>query len=65
MAREPLRPITLPPETIVELEDMAGDLKIMDAEIAKAKRAGIPVGELEKRWEETKKLRLGLLKEYK
>lgn len=65
MAREPLKPITLPRETIMDLEDMAGDLKILDAEIAKAKRAGIDVIELEKRWTETKKLRTGLLKEYK
>lgn len=65
MAREPLKPIVLPPETIMDLEDMAVDIKIMDAEIAKARRAGVDVAELEKRWAETKKMRVGLLKEYK
>lgn len=64
MAREPLRPIVLPREMIADLEDMTGDLKILDAEIEKAGRVGIDVTELKKRFEETKKLRIGLLKEY-
>lgn len=64
MPREPLKPIVLPPEAIADLQDMVGDLKILDAEIAKAQRVGIDVTELKKRFEETKKLRIGLLKEY-
>lgn len=64
MPREPLKPIILSPEALIDLKDMAGDLKILEVEIGKAARAGIDVTELRARFEETKKLRIGLLREY-
>lgn len=64
MEREPLKPIRLSTEMRTVLQDMEADLRTLDFELAKAKRAGLDIGDMEKRLVETKKLRTGLLKEY-
>lgn len=57
-------PIKLSPEVAKELKDMAPDIGMLENEIRKAKRAGILIEDLETKFEEMKKIRLGLLREY-
>lgn len=64
MARKPFEPITLTPEMKKTLQDMEADIETLKFELEKAKRAGIDVTDLAKRFEEMKTLRTGLLKEY-
>lgn len=59
-----LTPITLSPDAIMDLKNMDPNIRTLEKEILKAERAGIPVKELKERFEESKKLRRGLLKEY-
>lgn len=58
-------PIKLDPKDIKALQDMALSISLLTKEIEKAKRAGIDVKEIEARLLETKKLREGLLREYR
>ena len=58
-------PIKLEAKDITALQDMAASIALLKNELAKAKRAGIDVAELETRLLETAKLREGLLREYR
>lgn len=64
MSPEILEPIKLEPEAEKVLRDMETNILVLEREIIKAKRAGIDVADLEQRFEEMKKLRVGLLREY-
>lgn len=59
-----IEPIKLTKETIKDLRDMGEGIAILQAELERAERVGIDVKDLRKRFEEAKKLREGLLKEY-
>jgi len=62
---EELRPIKLPAEEIKRLEELAKVEEFLDAEIRRMERAGIDVREMRKTFEETRRLRAGLLREYR
>jgi len=64
MSPERLKPITLTKEMESTLKDMEPDLATLKFELEKAKRAGIDVTDMEKRFNEMKVLRVGLLREY-
>jgi len=64
MSPERLKPITLTKEMELTLKDMEPDLATLRFELEKAKRAGIDVADMEKRFNEMKVLRVGLLREY-
>ena len=64
MPLERLKAIRLTPEMSTTLKEMEPDLRTLEFELAKAKRAGLDVEELNKRFEEMKTLRVGLLREY-
>lgn len=64
MSPERLKPITLTKEMEATLRDIEPDLATLKFELDKAKRAGIDIADMLKRFEEMKKLRLGLLREY-
>lgn len=64
MANERLQPITLSKEMKETLKDMAPDITTLEFELAKAKRAGLDVKDMEVKLTELKKIRVGLLKEY-
>jgi len=64
MAEERLQPITLSPEMKKTLEDMGPDITTVEFEIAKAKRAGLDISDMEVKLAELKKIRIGLLREY-
>ena len=64
MSPERLKPITLTEEMASTLKDMEPDLATLKFELEKAKRAGIKVDDMEKRFNEMKVLRVGLLREY-
>lgn len=64
MAEERMKPITLTPEMSKTLVEMEPDLRLLEYELLKARRAGIDVTDLQKRFEEMKVLRTGILKEY-
>lgn len=57
-------PIMLDPQQTKKLQDMALSISLLKKEVEKAKRAGIDVKEIEERFNETIKLREGLLREY-
>jgi len=59
-----LEPITLSPEVEKTLRDMGPDISTLEFELAKAKRAGLDITDMEKKLAELKKIRVGLLKEY-
>lgn len=59
-----IKPFKLTAEQKKALTDLEEDIRAISYEIARAKRAGIDVVDLEKRFEESKKLRDGILKEY-
>jgi len=61
MPREPIR---LKHEDYETLKKLTPDIEWLAMEIARAKRAGIDVTDLEKKFEETRRLREGLLREY-
>lgn len=58
-------PVKLEPKDVTALQDMATSIALLKNEMAKAKRAGIDVKEIEERLNETAKLREGLLREYR
>ena len=64
MAEPRLQPITLSPEMAAELKDMGPDIRTLEREVEKAKRAGLDVGDMATKLAELKKIRLGLLREY-
>jgi len=64
MPNQRLEPIKLTKEMSNTLKEMEPDLATLKFELEKAKRAGIDVVEMQKRFDEMKRLRLGLLKEY-
>jgi len=64
MPVKPLEPIMLTKEMESSLKDMEPDLVTLKFELDKAKRAGIDVADMEKRFNEMKVLRVGLLREY-
>jgi len=64
MSPERLKPITLTKEMSNTLKDMEPDLATLKFELEKAKRAGIDVADMQKRFDEMKQLRIGLLREY-
>lgn len=59
-----LTPIMLSPEAVMDLKNMGPNIQLLEKEILKAERAGIDVKEVKSRFEQSKKLRQGLLKEY-
>jgi len=64
MAEPRLQPITLSPEMKETLKDMGPDISTLEFELAKAKRAGLNITDMEVKLAELKKIRIGLLKEY-
>jgi len=64
MAEPRLQPITLSKEMAETLKDMAPDITTLEFELAKAKRAGLDIADMETKLAELKKIRVGLLKEY-
>lgn len=64
MATELITPIMLSPEALTDLKNMGPNMATLEKEIAKAERAGIDMKEAKARFEQSKKLRQGLLKEY-
>lgn len=64
MAEPRLKPITLSTEMEETLRDMGPDITTLEFELAKAKRAGLDIKDMEVKLTELKKIRLGLLKEY-
>lgn len=64
MPVERLKPIKLTEKMEETLRDMEPDLATLKFELEKAKRAGIDVADMKKRFEEMKQLRTGLLREY-
>lgn len=52
-------------EDVHKLEGMEEDLKWLDSEVKRAEKVGLEVGDLKKRLLKTRKLREGILKEYK
>lgn len=64
MVEPRLQPITLSKEMTETLKDMAPDITTLEFELAKAKRAGLDIKDMEIKLAELKKIRLGLLKEY-
>jgi len=64
MPIERMKPIKMTPEMETTLKEIEPDLVTLQFELEKAGRAGIDVKELTKRFEEMKRLRLGLLREY-
>ena len=64
MPNQRLEPIKLTKEMEGTLKEMEPDLVTLRFELEKAKRAGIDVGDMEKRFNEMKVLRVGLLREY-
>jgi len=61
MPREPIR---LKKEDYERLLALEPDIEWLAMEIARAERAGIDVADLKKKFEETRRLREGLLREY-
>lgn len=59
-----IKPFKLTAEQKKALVDLTTDIEAIKFEIARAKRAGIDVKDLEARFEESKKLREGILREY-
>jgi hypothetical protein len=59
-----IEPIKLSPEDQRTLEQLGPDIAALEAEIARAKRAGIDVTELEQQFTKAKNLRDGILREY-
>jgi len=64
MPNQRLEPIKLTKEMEGTLKEMEPDLVTLRFELEKAKRAGIDVADMEKRFNEMKVLRVGLLREY-
>ena len=64
MVEPRFEPITLSPEMKKTLTDMGPDITTLEFEIAKAKRAGLDISDMEVKLAELKKIRIGLLKEY-
>jgi len=64
MPNKPLEPIMLTKEMEGTLKDMEPDLATLKFELEKAKRAGIDIADMQKRFNEMKQIRLGLLREY-
>lgn len=64
MALDKLKPITLPKEMAITLKDMEPNIRTLQFELEKAKRAGIDVTEIKKRFDEMRVIRTGLLREY-
>jgi len=64
MAEPRLEPITLSPEMEKTLKDMGPDIMTLEFELAKAKRAGLDISDMETKLAELKTIRVGLLKEY-
>lgn len=64
MANKRLKPITLSKEMEASLTDMEPDLRTLEFELEKAKRAGIDIVDMKKKFDELKVLRVGLLREY-
>lgn len=60
----PIKPFKLTAEQKKALVDLETDIQAIKFEIARAKRAGIDVVDLEKRFAEATKLREGILREY-
>jgi len=56
--------IKLTPEEITELRGLEESISFMDQELRKAERAGIDVTEHRKEFEQMKRQRIGLLREY-
>jgi hypothetical protein len=57
--------IKLAPEMIKALEELEEDIAWIEEELRRAKRAGIDVEELERDYEKAKRMREGLLREYR
>lgn len=57
-------PIKLRKEDYESLRALGPDVEWLAMEIARAKRAGMDVADLEKKFEQTRKLREGILREY-
>jgi len=64
MAVEIMKPIKMTKEMETTLKDIEPNLVTLKFELEKAERAGIDVKELKVRFEEMKRMRLGLLREY-
>jgi len=60
----PREPIKLKKEDYERLQKLEPDIEWLAMEIARAKRAGLDVSDLEKKFEETRRMREGLLREY-
>jgi len=60
-----IEPIKLTIEDQRTLEDLGPDIAILEAEIAKAERAGLDVATLKDDLAKAKTLREGILREYK
>jgi hypothetical protein len=59
-----IEPIRLTPEDRRTLEDLGPDIEALEAEIAKAERAGLDVTKLRADLKNAKALREGVLREY-
>ena len=61
MKREPIK---LRSEEKAKLEALGDDITWLDNEIKRAERAGLDVSELRQKFEKTKKMRIGVLREF-
>ena len=59
-----IEPIRLTPEDQKALEGLADDIAALEAEIARAERAGLDVAKLKEDLAKAKALREGILREY-
>lgn len=59
-----IEPIKLTPDDQQTLEDLGPDITVLEAEIAKAERAGLDVTKLKDDLAKAKTLREGILREY-
>ena len=59
-----IEPIKLSPEDRRTLEELGPDMETLEAEVARAERAGLDVGTLKDDLAKAKTLREGILREY-
>lgn len=60
----PIEPVKLTFEDQKTLEALGADIEALEAELARAERAGIDVTDIRKKHEASKSLREGILREY-